>query len=171
VSNLGVPEHGDPTRGGDLASEDGAGDGEEVEEVLRRGKEGWLEPRSVAEMHVYMKGNGLEKPTIQPDRKQGLVVTVLAVLPKDGVKGKGKGYRIAWKTTGYYEWQLRAERVFDITEIEGGETRTEVVCWETFGGVLAPVVKLTAGKTLVERFGDYFAGLKTEAEKGKQVEV
>ena len=41
---------------------------------------------------------------------------------------------------------------------------TEFSCWETFGGVLAPVVKATVGSTLVERFGDYQRDVKAYLE-------
>lgn len=114
-------------------------------------------------MHVYMKGNGLDKPTKKEDRKQGLHVTTLEAMPSVSDPSTKSGYRIAWRATGFYEWQLWSERVFEITEV--GDDKTQVVCWETFGGVLALAVKWSVGKQLVERFGDYLAGLKVEAEK------
>jgi hypothetical protein len=36
---------------------------------------------------------------------------------------------------------------------------------ETFGGVLAPVVKYTTGAKLVDRFGDYSRDLKAYYER------
>lgn len=45
-------------------------------------------------------------------------------------------------------------------DLPSGEHGTEFTCWETFAGVLAPVVKATYGNTLVERFGDYQRDVK-----------
>ena len=53
-------------------------------------------------------------------------------------------------------------------ELEGGGKGTEFSCWETFGGVLAPVVKATHGGTLVERFGDYQRDVKAFLESTKR---
>ena len=79
------------------------------------------------------------------------------------------GYRLAWKGTGWSHWQLHSERVMEFVELEleNGEIGTEFSCWETFGGVLGPVVKATVGGTLVERFGDYQRDVKTYLENGK----
>jgi len=49
-------------------------------------------------------------------------------------------------------------------ELANGELGTEFTCWETFAGVLAPVVKATYGSTLVERFGDYQRDVKAYLE-------
>lgn len=43
---------------------------------------------------------------------------------------------------------------------------TEYICWETFGGLLGPVVRLAVGGTLRERFGEYAEGLRGFCEGG-----
>ncbi|KAH9220232.1 hypothetical protein DL95DRAFT_456764 [Leptodontidium sp. 2 PMI_412] len=145
------------------------------ESDIPAGKEGWLNLGSQGSMSVYMSGNGLVSGA-KKSRMQDMVVTVLEPLsssttstspsssPSSQLPEKNrKGYRIAWKALGYAHWQLHSERVTELTEIdEGDEGRkgTEYVCWETFGGVLAPVVKLAVGGTLRERFGEYAAGLR-----------
>jgi len=86
---------------------------------------------------------------------------------KEGAKRERKGYRIAWTARGWSHWQLHSERVMEFEEVPGeseGELRTLYTCWETFGGLLGGTVKLTVGKTLVERFGDYSRDLKGFAE-------
>lgn len=119
---------------------------------LPSGIEGWLDVGTIAQIDVYMSGDGLVEGT-KRDRTQGILVTYLEKIQKDGKHG----YRIAWKSTGWAHWNLHSERVMEFTEyeMEGGKIGTEYVCWETFGGILASATKLTVGKTLVDRFGDY----------------
>jgi hypothetical protein len=74
------------------------------------------------------------------------------------------GYVIAWKSTGFSHWQMHSERVMEMVEKDGG---TEYTCWETFGGLLGKVVKVTVGSQLVERFGDYARDVKGFAEGSK----
>jgi hypothetical protein len=91
-----------------------------------------------------------------------MVVTVLSPINEN----EKQGFRLAWKGTGFSHWQLHSERVMEFIEIEleNGEHGTEFSCWETFAGVLAPVVKATYGSTLVERFGDYQRDVKAYLE-------
>jgi hypothetical protein len=102
-----------------------------------------------------MSGDGLIEGK-KRSRTQGMLVTVLEPINPTPDSPKS-GYRLAWKGVGYSHWQLHSERVMEFIEIEleNGERGTEFSCWETFGGVLASVVKGTYGGTLVERFGDY----------------
>ncbi|KAG4440650.1 hypothetical protein IFR05_003848 [Cadophora sp. M221] len=138
------------------------------------GKEGWLNLGSQGSMSVYMSGNGLD-PAAKKSRMQEMVVTILEPLssptspsspPSSQNPDKNRtGYRIAWKALGYAHWQLHSERVTELIEINDGDGEaarkgTGYTCWETFGGVLAPVVKLAVGGTLRERFGEYAAGLR-----------
>ena len=110
-----------------------------------------------------MEGDGLEEERRQrKSRNQGIVVTRLERLGENEGEGE-KGYRIAWKSTGYSHWQLHSERVMVFLEREGGRA-TEYVCWETFGGVLGSVVKAMVGGQLVDRFGDYARDVKGFAE-------
>ena len=46
-----------------------------------------------------------------------------------------------------------------------GEGGTNGACWETFGGLLGLVVKLTVGGQLVLRFGDYMRDLRGQLSK------
>lgn len=108
-----------------------------------------------------MSGDGLI-PGRKRTRTQGIEVTVLSPIDENGKKG----FRLAWKGTGFSHWQLHSERVMEFIEIDlaNGEQGTEFTCWETFAGVLAPVVKATYGNTLVERFGDYQRDVKAYLE-------
>lgn len=187
----------EPDKDSGLARPSGTGAGGQLE--VGEGKlptgEAWLELGSVADIDVYMAGDGLV-PDRKRSRGQGIVVTVLerineadssstasssaATTPTNASASSGtasgteagqrKGWRIAWKSTGWSHWQLHSERVMEFVEIEGGK-ETEYACWETFGGVLGKVVKATVGSVLVERFGEYAADVKgfvEGAKKGKE---
>jgi hypothetical protein len=138
--------------------------------AIPTGKDGWLELGTVGTIDVFMSGDGLVEGR-KRSRTQGMIVTVLEPVVPSSSSSKA-GYRLAWKGTGYSHWQLHSERVMEFLEIslENGELGTEFRCWETFGGVLGPVVKATVGGTLVERFGDYQRDVKTflESQKGAQ---
>jgi hypothetical protein len=127
------------------------------------GNEGWLELGTIGTIDVFMSGDGLI-PGRKRTRTQGMIVTVLS--PLSTPDGK-KGYRLAWKGTSFSHWQLHSERVMEFIEIELGEGKgegTEFSCWETFAGVLTPIVKATYGGTLIERFGDYNRDVKAFLE-------
>jgi hypothetical protein len=113
-----------------------------------------------------MSGDGLV-PGRKRSRTQGVIITILSPLNEAG----RKGYRIAWKSTGYSHWQLHSERVMDFLEIalDNGMIGTEYSCWETFGGLLGPVVKSTFGSNLVDRFGDYARDVRGHFEKDEEV--
>ncbi|KAH8678899.1 hypothetical protein BGZ60DRAFT_428718 [Tricladium varicosporioides] len=140
-------------------------------------EEGWLEGGTVAVIDVFMNGDGLVSGT-KRSRTQGVEITSLEKLV-EGVEGCGekrwdseysrgrKGFRIAWKSSGWSHWQLHSERVMEFLEKGSDGMETEYFCWETFGGMLGPVVKRTVGHTLVDRFGDYAADVKKFLE-GKQ---
>ncbi|EGO53009.1 hypothetical protein NEUTE1DRAFT_16893, partial [Neurospora tetrasperma FGSC 2508] len=82
------------------------------------------------------------------------------------------GFRIAWKTrpTAFMpSWMLRCERVQEFVEVHPplgtlDEPETAYQCWETFYGVLAPVVKAAAGSQIVRGFDVWMEGLKKRAE-------
>jgi hypothetical protein len=113
-----------------------------------------------------MSGDGLI-PDRKRSRTQGVIITVVSPLNEAG----RKGYRIAWKSTGYSHWQLHSERVMEFLEIalDDGKIGTEYSCWETFGGLLGPVVKSTFGNQLVDRFGDYARDVRGYFENGDEV--
>jgi len=119
--------------------------------------DGWLKPGFIATLDVFMKGDGLVPDSVK-SRDQGIEVTVLETL-RDG----REGWRVAWKSTGYKDWQLRSERVMEFVKADGG---TDYTCWETFSGVLAPVVKRVVGRTLGSRFEDYARDVKEFVERG-----
>ncbi|KAF9869344.1 hypothetical protein CkaCkLH20_13182 [Colletotrichum karsti] len=88
-----------------------------------------------------------------------------------GGEHKGlKGYRVAWKTTGYTPptFLLRAERVHEFLETEDGGG-TEYRCYETFYGPLAHIVKLTLVGQLEAAFTAWMDGLKRFVESGGDV--
>ncbi|KAL2070769.1 hypothetical protein VTL71DRAFT_13795 [Oculimacula yallundae] len=135
-------------------------------------KEGWLNLGSRGTMSVFMSGNGLAPGSKEiKSRKQVIVVSVLEPLSSSpsASSSSSKGYRIAWIAEGYAHWQLHSERVTELTETtdEEGRTGTEYLCWESFGGLLAPVVRLAVGGQLKERFGDYANGLREFCVDGK----
>lgn len=78
---------------------------------------------------------------------------------------------MAWRTDGEAggvipTWLLRAERTQEFVEVEGG-TGTEYVCWETFYGPMAWVVKLAVGGKVAEGFGGWMEGLRGGAVEGR----
>jgi hypothetical protein len=109
---------------------------------------GYLELGTIANIDVFLSGDGLIAGR-KPSRAAGLIVTVLEefISPSNSQE-----FRMAWKATGWARWQLCSERVMQFVEADGGGT--EYTCWETFGGLLAPTVRRTVGKVLVERMRD-----------------
>ncbi|KAK4124825.1 hypothetical protein N657DRAFT_670712 [Parathielavia appendiculata] len=119
-----------------------------------------------------------------PGRPTALEVSVLEPIdeeddPEDDdaaaadVGRRRKGWRIAWRQRGSLlmpAWMLRSERVQEFVEVNGG-SETEYRCWETFYGLLAPVVRLAVGRQVENGFDAWLAGLKrmAEAEKTGQI--
>lgn len=92
--------------------------------------------------------------------KQNMEVTLLE--PFDA-QDKKKGWRVAWKGTSIPGLLLRTERVQEF--VDDGQGGTEYTCWETMYGPLAPVVRLTTGKSLEKGFEAWGVDLKARAEK------
>ncbi len=125
-------------------------------DIIPTGKDGWLERGTAGTMDVFMNGDGLVEGA-KRSRQQDMEITFLERIDEEG----RKGFRVAWKATGYAHWQLHSERVTDLVEAEeGGVKGTSYVCWETFGGILGAVVKRVVGGQLVQRFGEYAGGLR-----------
>ncbi|KAH7316495.1 hypothetical protein B0I35DRAFT_433226 [Stachybotrys elegans] len=85
---------------------------------------------------------------------------------EEGGAGSGRvGVRLAWRTRdgGLMNRVLRAERVQEF--VEDGDGGVEYACWETFHGLLAPVVKMMVGTSLLWGFGAWMDGLKEYTEK------
>jgi hypothetical protein len=79
--------------------------------------------------------------------------------------------RVAWGFSGegsksWPSWVLRTERVheFHLVELEDGRSATDYLCWETFGGVLAPVLRVVVGTKVRNGFGAWMSGMKGAAE-------
>ncbi|KAL0469061.1 hypothetical protein QR685DRAFT_529633 [Neurospora intermedia] len=91
----------------------------------------------------------------------------------DKLQLRRTGFRIAWKTppTAFMpNWMLRCERVQEFVEVHPpfgtlDEPETAYQCWETFYGVLAPVVKAAASSQIVRGFNIWMEGLKKRAEE------
>lgn len=95
--------------------------------------------------------------------KQAMEVTLLE--PFDA-QNKKRGWRVAWKGTSIPSLLLRTERVQEF--VDDGHGGTEYTCWETMYGPLAPVVRLTTGKSLEKGFEAWGVDLKARAEKVAQ---
>lgn len=97
--------------------------------------------------------------------KQNMEVTLLEPFDaqNNNNKNKKKGWRVAWKGTSIPGLMLRTERVQEF--VDDGQGGTEYTCWETMYGPLAPVVRLTTGKSLEKGFEAWGVDLKARAEK------
>jgi hypothetical protein len=114
-------------------------------------------------------------PSAPDDAKpsQAIALEVSALEPIDDNDDGRRGWRIAWRQRPSLmmpSWMLRSERVQEFVEVAaadgGGEPETEYRCWETFYGVLAPVVRLAAAKQVEDGFDAWLAGMKELAEGG-----
>lgn len=82
------------------------------------------------------------------------------------------GWRVAWRTRpslALPAFMLRGERIQEFVEAEGG-AETEYVSWETFYGLLGPVVRLVVGSKLPSAFDAWNAGLKARIEELRSVD-
>ncbi|EAA36189.2 hypothetical protein GE21DRAFT_842 [Neurospora crassa] len=115
------------------------------------------------------------KPSDPQEKDEGKVAASLSLSPSkinNKLQLRRTGFRIAWKTrpTAFMpNWMLRCERVQEFVEIHPplgtlDEPETAYQCWETFYGVLAPVVKAAAGSQIVRGFDVWMEGLKKRAE-------
>ncbi|KAM0268524.1 hypothetical protein ACHAQH_009976, partial [Verticillium albo-atrum] len=120
------------------------------------GKEGHLYTGVKATFSAYMTAD------VTSPSKPKEVVTVLERFERDG----RTGYRVAWQFESMPRLMLHAERVQEVVEVTGddGAVRTEYYSWETFGGVLAPVLKWTQAGALYNGFARWMDGLKGVTE-------
>lgn len=128
----------------------------------------WLRLGSKMTERVNMDGKRMvDIGPVGSLRASPVRVTVVEAI--DVEKEGRKGYRICWRYDAGNEWFLRSERVQEVVETEGG---CEYVNWETFGGWMAPVVRLAVGRKLTERFGDWGKDLKDfcETKKGEELD-
>ncbi|KAH7347634.1 hypothetical protein B0T11DRAFT_143288 [Plectosphaerella cucumerina] len=77
------------------------------------------------------------------------------------------GYRVSWKFTSYPHLLLHAERVQEFVEATGpdGGVITEYRNYETFGGLLTPVMRFLKSGELLDGFNRWMTSLKSAAEK------
>ena len=106
-----------------------------------------------------------DNPDPRSGRKEAIQVTLLEPY---GHAGR-KGWRIAWKPTGYPGVALRSERVQEF--VDDGEGGTEYTCWETMYGFLGPVVRLTTGAKLEKGFQCWAEDLKKRSEERVRAET
>lgn len=95
--------------------------------------------------------------------KQSMEVTLLEPFDGKARDHEKHGWRVAWKATSIPSLLLRAERVLEF--VDDGHGGTEYTCWETMYGPLAPVVRLTTGKSLEKGFEAWAVDLKAQAER------
>ncbi|KFY11738.1 hypothetical protein V491_07083 [Pseudogymnoascus sp. VKM F-3775] len=99
-----------------------------------------------------------ERGPVEKLRKSNEFLSLVEELVPEREEGR-KGWRMAWNADGHF--MLRADRVQELVETEEG---CEYVTWESFGGLMAPVVKLAVGAALVNRFADQGRDLKAWCE-------
>lgn len=110
-------------------------------------------------MCVNMSGKSeAERGPVEKLRKSNEFLSLVEELVPEREEGR-KGWRMAWNADGHF--MLRGDRVQEIVETEGG---CEYVTWESFGGLMAPVVRLAVGAGLVDRFADQGRDLKAWCE-------
>ncbi|KAK3939458.1 hypothetical protein QBC46DRAFT_387983 [Diplogelasinospora grovesii] len=114
------------------------------------------------------EGSASGIPDCNIDSGTGSGVRTTATTPP----GRRIGWRVAWKTRSgavLPAWMLRSERVQEFVEVVSvntapGRSETAYTCWETFYGVLAPLVRSVVGSQLVNGFGVWMENLKRRAE-------
>lgn len=104
---------------------------------------------------IYMAG-----PDDKSPRTESILVTRL-----EPVGGGRSGWRVAWRPVSMPKFVLHTERVQEF--VDDGKGGTEYYCWETFYGLLAPVLRSMAGAQLVTGFGLWGDGLKEFSEGRK----
>ncbi|KAK0655842.1 hypothetical protein B0T16DRAFT_314566 [Cercophora newfieldiana] len=99
-------------------------------------------------------------------RPTPLELSVLERIDATAEDGR-RGWRVAWRmrpSLALPGFMLRAERIQEFVEAEDGN-ETDYACWETFYGVLAPVVRLAVGSKLTPAFDAWNSGLKARVEE------
>ncbi|KAH6854980.1 hypothetical protein B0I37DRAFT_363558 [Chaetomium sp. MPI-CAGE-AT-0009] len=114
------------------------------------------------------------EPDTKPGQAIALEVSALEPIDDDEDGQEKRGWRIAWRQRPSLlmpAWMLRSERVQEFVEVPvdgggdgGSRTETDYRCWETFHGVLAPVVRMAAAKQVERGFDAWLAGLKGMVE-------
>ena len=71
----------------------------------------------------------------------------------EGLQQDGKTYRVVWLGKRCPSWALRPERMHEIPRGEDGSVVYDVL--DTFSGPLARLVRLSVGKALGKRLGQW----------------
>ncbi|KAK4178881.1 hypothetical protein QBC36DRAFT_298939 [Triangularia setosa] len=105
-------------------------------------------------------------PDSKPSTKSQERVSVLEDIVDPAASNKVIGHRVCWIQVGPQpNWMLRCERVQEFIEVDdGGKAATEYRNWETFYGLVAPVVRLAVGEGVRRGFEGWMRGLKKKAE-------
>lgn len=74
-----------------------------------------------------------------------------------------RGWRVAWRSRIFPDLLLRSERVQEF--VAGPDGQTYYYCWQTYYGLLAPVVRWAVGAKLEKAFDAWMEGMQGEAEK------
>ncbi|KAK4250949.1 hypothetical protein C7999DRAFT_38082 [Corynascus novoguineensis] len=123
------------------------------------------------------RSTALEVSVLEPIDEEDAGDSGLRPSPPSPATGtsRRKGWRIAWKQRHSLLMpasMLRSERVQEFVEVvaaDGGWPETQYTCWETFYGVLAPVVRLAVGRQVEQGFDAWLSGLKEKVEKTGKV--
>jgi len=128
---------------------------EDDDPFTKHRREGGVAPGAKIRFNVLMTPGSNNSP-----RAVDLEVTVLETFTEEGHR---KGYRVAWKATGFPHFLLRSERVQEFVEhlTAEGKVETRYRCWETFGGALGYVLPKSQ---LEGGFARWMESLKRVAE-------
>ncbi|KAH8907441.1 hypothetical protein BR93DRAFT_958106 [Coniochaeta sp. PMI_546] len=116
---------------------------------------------------------GAVDETAERDREvNGVARRVFAQYGMEGEGQRKDRLRVAWAFSGegggtWPLWVLRAERVHEFHRVELGDGRTvtDYLCWETFGGLLTPVLRVVVGTKVQNGFDAWMNGMKWAAEE------
>jgi hypothetical protein len=107
--------------------------------------------------------------TVEKDKEVNAVAE--GIFADKAITGKRTSrLRVCWgfdpENRAYPHWLLRSERIqeFHLVETEDGRAVTDYVCWETFGGMLTPVMRLVVGAKVQNGVSAWMEGLKKAAE-------
>ncbi|KAM0322266.1 hypothetical protein ACHAQA_009555 [Verticillium albo-atrum] len=116
------------------------------------GKAGHLYTGVTAVFSAYMTPDATS-PSKSPEE-----VTLLERFEREG----RTGYRVAWRFGGMPHMLLHAERVQEFVEVDGadGGVATAYYSYETFGGLLVPVMRWMKAGELFDGFSRWMGGLK-----------
>ncbi|KAK3694252.1 hypothetical protein B0T22DRAFT_402736 [Podospora appendiculata] len=124
---------------------------------------------------VHMNPDAADGSKGRPSEEEVSVLERIdeAVQAGDGSPTRQKGWRVAWKlrnTLFLPKLLLHCERVQEFIEAETPDGRlfTTYACWETFYGLLAPVLRLAVGGQLCKGFDAWMRDLKKRAEEMEQ---